>query len=145
MTVSTEAMQHLNEILDVYMPLLVLCGALLSVIVGLVVWAWRKMEKNQETIMKVMEVHASGRKTFYFRYRDARNIVRQPKLSDANDISLKQVRQLADKYRQQLAMDIDPFAAKENLKKAPTLKNFIDESYMPYIKTYTPVSQICGK
>lgn len=84
----------------------------------------------------VIEVHASGRKTYYFRYRDARNIVRQPKLCDANDLSLKQVRQLADKYRQQLAMNIDPFAAKENLKKAPTLKSFIDDSYMPYIKTY---------
>jgi hypothetical protein len=72
----------------------------------------------------VIEVHASGRKTYYFRYRDARNIVRQPKLCDANDLSLKQVRQLADKYRQQLAMNIDPFAAKANLKKAPTVKSF---------------------
>jgi integrase len=40
------------------------------------------------------------------------------------------------KYRQQLAMNIDPFAAKANLKKAPTVKSFIDDSYMPYIKTY---------
>lgn len=84
----------------------------------------------------MIEIHSTGRKSYFFRYTDLRNIVRQPKLCDAKDLSLKQVRQLVDKYRQQLIMGTDPFAAKAELKKAPTLANFIDDSYMPYIKTY---------
>ena len=84
----------------------------------------------------VLEVNLSGRKTYYFRYKDNRNVTRQPKLSDANDITLKQARSLADKYRGMIAMGEDPFEKKTELKKVPTLSTFITESYLPFVKTY---------
>ena len=84
----------------------------------------------------VLEVNLSGRKTYYFRYKDNRNITRQPKLSDANDITLKQARILANKYRGMIMMGEDPFSTKADLKKVPTLYDFITNSYLPYVKTY---------
>ena len=84
----------------------------------------------------VLEVNLSGRKTYYFRYKDNRNVTRQPKLSDANDITLKQARSLADKSRGMIAMGEDPFEKKTELKKVPTLSTFITESYLPFVKTY---------
>ena len=84
----------------------------------------------------VLEVNLSGRKTYYFRYKDNRNVTRQPKLSDANDITLKQARSLAYKYRGMIAMGEDPFEKKTELKKVPTLSTFITESYLPFVKTY---------
>jgi hypothetical protein len=84
----------------------------------------------------VIEVSQSGRKTYYFRYKDKRNVTRQPKLSDANDITLKQARTLTDKYRSMIIMGEDPFATKAALQTVPTIADFIDNSYLPYVKSY---------
>ena len=84
----------------------------------------------------VIEVSQSGRKTYYFRYKDKRNVTRQPKLSDVNDITLKQARSLTDKYRSMLIMGEDPFATKAALQTVPTIADFIDNSYLPYVKSY---------
>jgi integrase len=84
----------------------------------------------------VIEVSQSGRKTYYFRYKDKRNVTRQPKLSDVNDITLKQARSLTDKYRSMIIMGEDPFATKAALQTVPTIADFIDNSYLPYVKSY---------
>ena len=84
----------------------------------------------------VLEVSNTGRKTFYFRYQDNRNVTRQPKLSDVNSITLKQARTLCDRYRSKLAMGEDPWAEKAELKRVPRLETFIWESFLPFIKTY---------
>ncbi len=84
----------------------------------------------------VLEASNTGRKTYYFRYQDARNVTRQPKLSDANSITLKQARTLCDRHRSKLAMGEDPWAAKSELKRVPKLETFIYESFLPFIKTY---------
>ena len=84
----------------------------------------------------VIEVNQSGRKTYYFRYKDKRNVTRQPKLSDTNGITLKQVRSLTDKYRGMILMGEDPWVTSAALKHVPTIADFIANSYMPYIKTY---------
>jgi len=84
----------------------------------------------------VLEVSATGRKTYYFRYQDARGIARQPKLSDAHSITLKQARTLCDRYRSTIAMGEDPWATKADLKKVPTLATFIQDSYLPFVKGY---------
>ena len=84
----------------------------------------------------VLEISNTGRKTFYFRYQDDRNVTRQPKLSDANSITLKQARTLCDRYRSKLAMGEDPWEAKAELKRVPKLETFIWESFLPFIKTY---------
>jgi len=84
----------------------------------------------------VLEVHKSGRKTFFFRYLDQRGAVRQPKICDARELSVPKVRKLILRYRGQLAMDIDPFAVKREQRSVPTLEEFVFANYMPYIKNY---------
>lgn len=84
----------------------------------------------------VLEVSNTGRKSYYFRYQDSRGVTRQPKLSDANSITLKQARSLADNLRMKLLMGEDPLEQKAALKKVPTFADFINEQYLPYVKTY---------
>jgi integrase len=84
----------------------------------------------------VLEVSSTGRKTYYFRYKDSHGVTRQPKLSDANSITLKQARTLSDQSRNRLAMGEDPFEQKKSAKQVPTFAQFIDEQYLPHVKTY---------
>ncbi len=84
----------------------------------------------------VLEVSNTGRKSYYFRYQDSRGVTRQPKLSDANSITLKQARSLADNYRAKLSMGEDPLEQKAALKQVPTFAAFVEEQYLPHVKTY---------
>ena len=84
----------------------------------------------------VLEVSATGRKTYYFRYQDGRGVTRQPKLSDANSITLKQARMLCDRHRSTIAMGEDPSEKKAELKKVPTFGDFIQNQYLPYVKAH---------
>lgn len=83
-----------------------------------------------------LEVSNTGRKTYYFRYQDSRGKTRQPKLSDAQSISLKQARTLTNRYRGEIEMGEDPWEAKAELKQVPLVETFIFESFLPFIKTY---------
>lgn len=82
----------------------------------------------------VLEVTNSGKKSYYFRYVDARGKTRQPKICDTNDITLTQVQEIVNGYRNQLALGNDPFAAKEEFKQVPTIADFVANQYMPFIK-----------
>jgi len=84
----------------------------------------------------LLEVHATGRKTFFFRYVDSYGKIRQPKLCNANDLALAKVRKLVLRYRGQLAMGQDPFEEKRDKHGVPTLAEFVETQYMPYIKNY---------
>lgn len=84
----------------------------------------------------MIEIRATGGKTYYLRFQDRRGKSHQFKIADERDVTLSQARQLADKYRSQLAMGEDPFAKKKALKQVPTIAEFIANSYLPYIKTY---------
>jgi len=56
----------------------------------------------------LLEVRISGGKTFYLRYQDDRGKTRQLRLADAEYVSLSQVRGLAGKMRNKIALGIDP-------------------------------------
>jgi len=84
----------------------------------------------------VLEVRESGGKTYYLRYQNQRGRTRQMRLADAKDVSLSQARTLADKARNKIAMGEDPMEEKKVLRQVPTFAKFIDEQYMPFVKTY---------
>lgn len=84
----------------------------------------------------LLEVRATGSMTYYLRYRNIRGIVHQHKLGDERDLSLAQARALADKMRNKIAMGEDPLEEKAVMRQVPTFAQFIDEQYMPYVKTY---------
>jgi len=84
----------------------------------------------------VFEVRSSGKATYSFRYTDSRGIKRQPKLADANDITLSQARALVLEKRTQIALGNDPTEVKSILKTILTLNEFIHQKYLPFIRTY---------
>ena len=84
----------------------------------------------------LLEVRVSGGRTYYLRFTDERGRNRQLKLGDARDISLGQAKQLADKARNQIAMGQDPAADKAVHRQAPTVYDFIHDSYLPFVQGY---------
>jgi len=84
----------------------------------------------------LLEVRATGSKTYYLRYRNSRGVAHQLKLGDERDLTLAQARTLADKARNKIAMGEDPCDEKAVLRKVPTFGQFIAEQYLPYVKTY---------
>ena len=83
-----------------------------------------------------LEIRCSGGKTYYLRYTDVRSKTRQMKIADERDISLAQARQLADQYRSQIAMGLDPLKKKQILRAVPTFREFAADHYLPYVKGY---------
>lgn len=84
----------------------------------------------------MLEARQTGGKTYYLRYRDFRGKIRQLRLGDVRDISLAQARELAQRYRTQIAMGEDPAEAKQQARNAPTFAEFVEHQYFPYILTY---------
>jgi integrase len=84
----------------------------------------------------MLEIRATGGKTFYLRYQDARGRTRQLRLALERDVSLHQARKLAEQKRNMIAMGQDPCEAKAQTKSIPTFAAFIEEQYLPYVKSY---------
>jgi len=84
----------------------------------------------------LLEIRPNGRKTYFLRFIDARGKQRLIRVADQRDVTLTQARQIADKYRNQIALGQDPCLDKEALKTIPQLADFIDQQYLPYVKTY---------
>lgn len=84
----------------------------------------------------VLEVRQSGGKTFYLRMSDKRRKVRYYRLGYASDITVSQARELCQSMRTQIVMGIDPKQQQADLEKIPTLSKFVEEQYIPYVKSY---------
>ena len=84
----------------------------------------------------MLEIRATGGKTYYLRYQDKRGRTRQLRLAREEDVSLHQVRKLAEQKRSLVALGQDPCEEKAVLRQVPTLAQFIDEHYLPYVRTY---------
>jgi integrase len=95
---------------------------------------WDLFDSNCKGLM--LETRSTGGKTFYLRYQDARGKTRQLKLADERDISYVQAKQLADKHRNSIAMGLDPSEEKQSLKQAPSVAQFIHQSYLPFVQGY---------
>ena len=84
----------------------------------------------------MLEIRATGGKTYYLRYQDTRGRTRQLRLALEQDVTLLQARKLAEKKRNLIALGQDPCEEKEQAKKVPTFASFIDDQYLPYVKSY---------
>jgi integrase len=80
-----------------------------------------------------LEVRASGGKTWYLRYTDARGKQRQFRIGDARDITLDQAKKRADQLRGRIALGENPAERRIALRTAPT---FAADRYMPFVKGY---------
>jgi integrase len=84
----------------------------------------------------VVEVRATGGKTYYLSWHDERGKQRLFKLANAADITPAQARVLCDKRRMQLAMGEDIAQQRKALRSCPRVRAFFYEQYLPYAKSY---------
>ena len=83
-----------------------------------------------------VEVRSTGGKTYYLSYRDERGNQRTHKLANAADVTPQQARELCERTRTKIAMGTDVAVEREQLRAAPTVAEFFNDSYLPYIKSY---------
>ena len=84
----------------------------------------------------MLEVRASGGKTFYQRYTDNRGRERQYKIGPAEVLTLDQARRKARLVLAQALVGEDPQHQRRELRAIPTLKEFVRDRYLPHVKSY---------
>ena len=81
-----------------------------------------------------VEVHSSGTKTYYQRYIDGHRRQRQMKIGRANVLTLEEARKRAIQIKADVSLGKDPKQPKNELRAIPTLREFVYERYLPYVK-----------
>jgi integrase len=82
----------------------------------------------------VLEVRASGGKTYYLRYRDQHGKQRQHKIGDATAISFDKARAAAQKIRSRIVFGENPAEDRKALRQIPTLAEFVRDVYLDHMK-----------
>ena len=84
----------------------------------------------------ILEVRPSGVKTYYLRYRDKHGKQKQYKIGNTKSLTFEQARNAAQTLRARVVLGEDLSAEKASLKSIPTLEQFTQNHYMPFIKGY---------
>ena len=84
----------------------------------------------------MLEVRASGGKTYYQRYTDERGRERQFKIGAADVLTLRQARRKALQIKAQAILGGDPQRQRQERRSIPTLRVFIEDRYLPFVQTY---------
>lgn len=84
----------------------------------------------------VLEVRQTGGSTYYMRYRDLRGRQCQFKIGDAKALTFDKARSTAKVIRAKVTLGESPLQERQSLKQVPTLAQFNEERYLPYIKGY---------
>jgi integrase len=84
----------------------------------------------------MLEVRASGGKTYYQRYTDERGRERQYKIGPADVLTLRQAKRKALQIKAEAILGGDPQEARQLRRSIPTLRNFVNEQYLPFVKGY---------
>jgi integrase len=84
----------------------------------------------------MLEVRASGGKTYYQRYTDERGRERQFKIGPADVLTLRQARRKAIQIKAQAILGNDPQKERQERRSIPTLRTFIEDRYLPFVQTY---------
>ena len=84
----------------------------------------------------MLEVRASGGKTYYQRYTDERGRERQFKIGPADVLPLGQAKRKALQIKAEAVLGGDPQEARQRRRSITTLQCFVDEQYLPFVKGY---------
>jgi len=82
----------------------------------------------------LLEVRASGGKTFYQRYFDAYGRQRQFKLGPAGVLSVEQARRAGRSAVAEALLGTDPQARRQELRSIPTLNQLVRDRYLPHAR-----------
>ena len=83
----------------------------------------------------LMEVRASGQRTFYAVYRDARGTKRQLRVGRFGEVTLAQARKSVQQVRGSAALGADPAAERDQARQVPTFGEFAVR-YMAHAKSH---------
>jgi integrase len=84
----------------------------------------------------MLEVRASGGKTYYQRYTDERGRERQFKIGPADVLNLRQAKRKARQIKAEAILGNDPQKERQERRSIPTLRTFVEERYIPFVQTY---------
>ena len=84
----------------------------------------------------MLEVRASGGKTYYQRYTDERGRERQFKIGPADVLTLQQAKRKATQIKAQAILGGDPQNERQERRSIPTLRSFIEDRYLPFVQGY---------
>lgn len=84
----------------------------------------------------LLEVRASGGKTYYQRYTDERGRERQYKIGPADVVTLDQARRKAKQIVAEALLGADPQQRRREMRNVPLLREFVAERYLPYVRGY---------
>src|SRR5215217_799492 len=82
----------------------------------------------------LLEVRASGGKTFYQRYRDPKGRERQFKIGSADILNVCEARRKGRRILAQALLGDDPQDRRRELRKTPTLREFVSSHYLPFAR-----------
>ncbi len=95
----------------------------------------RKIElRDQEVKGFILELTAAGRGTYALRSKDSNGKQRCLKIGVRPVISLAEARARAIQLKAEVQLGADPHKEKQAQKEVPTLRVFVEEQYLPYIK-----------
>ena len=82
----------------------------------------------------MLEVRQSGGKTFYQRYTDPRGRTRQFKVGSASVLGLAAAKRMGRSILAEALLGDDPRARRKELRLIPTLRELVQDRYIPYVK-----------
>jgi integrase len=81
-----------------------------------------------------IEILCSGTKNYYQRYRDGHKRQRQIKIGRVGIVSFEEARKRAIQIKADVSLGRDPKQPQKELRSIPTLKEFVYERYLPFVK-----------
>lgn len=82
----------------------------------------------------VLEIRKTGGKTWYIRYRNRHQSLRQFKIGNAESISFDKARLTAQTLRSRIVLGEDPAGDRKVLRTVPRLSEVIQDRYIPLIE-----------
>ena len=84
----------------------------------------------------ILEVRATGGKTYALRYRDTHGKQCQHKIGDTKSLSFDKARNAAQTLRAKVVLGESPSEDRKVKRTIPTLAEFAADRYMPFVKGY---------
>ncbi len=96
----------------------------------------QKIDYYDETIPGfILEVRATGSKTYSLRYKDSHGRQRQYKIGGSADLTFEKAKREATKIRSRVVVGENPAEVREVTRRIPTIAE-LGKSYLEYVRTY---------
>lgn len=96
----------------------------------------QKIDYYDETVTGfILEVRATGSKTYGLRYKDSHGRQRQFKLGSSADLTFEKAKREAIKVRSRVVVGENPAEVREITRRIPTVAELADR-YLDYVRTY---------